>query len=881
MSRRDWIATYRLQLHRGFTLAAAAEVLPYLARLGISHVYLSPCLQATPGSEHGYDVVDPSRISDDLGGEVAWRAFVQAARDSGLGVLLDIVPNHMAASWDNLWWRDLLQHGPYSAYAETFDVSPCDGGERWRLHLCTLDRAYGNVLRDGGFLIDLGGKEPALACGGLRGPLNPLSWPLFLEPAAEVAPGAAVPRPSPDLRDLLSPDVASRIQYARAADESRSWWQAIRREPRMLGAVQAGCEAMARDPARMHELIERQYYRPCWWRLEGEAVNYRRFFNIGGLVGVRMENPAVFAATHARVARMVEDGDIDGLRVDHPDGLRDPAGYLKELRSLVSTARIYVEKILDADEMLPRSWPVEGTVGYDFLSKVNRLWMHGEKADRLTAIYAEYTRHSVNFPGLVRDKKLATIDSAFTGDCRRLVGAAVELARAEWRWRDLSARQIETAIRALTALLAVYRPSRPPAPGAARARDLAVLAAAIAEARAFATDVFPDTWDFLHEVLAREEPDPIAGDFIARWQQLTPAVMAKGAEDTTFYVYDRLVSGNEVGSQPSALGIPAEQFHAYCHRLSADWPRNLLATSTHDNKRSEDVRLRISLLTEIPERWSEAVQSWTRLNQPAWGGRQPDRHAEYLLYQTLVGAWPISIERVQAYMLKACREAKVHTSWIEPDADYEAAVTGFAARILGDTSFVESIEAFIAPLLRPAGIHSLAQTLIKLTAPGVPDFYQGTELWELSLVDPDNRRPVDFALRATLLERSAKADVTDVLAAWESGWPKLWMIWRVLRFRRDNEAIFAEARSYEPVMARGAKLAHVFAYRRGGDVIVIVPRFILSLDGGWEDTSVVLPAGAWRNEFSGAIHAGDTRVAELFSAFPVTLLRRIDEGEGS
>lgn len=875
MAGPDWIGTYRLQVHRGFPLAAAAAVLPYLRALGISHVYLSPCLQAAPGSEHGYDLADPSRVSDDLGGETAWADFQRAAREHGLGVLLDIVPNHMTTAAANPWWTDVLQHGPYSSRARCFDLSPTADGENWRLHLCTLEKTYGETLREGGFAIDAADEEPCLTGGGQRWPLNPLSWSLIASDA-DAADRTGTEQTALELRAILQPDETARQRYRVAVAAARERWQSLRKGAAGRARLERAAAGFAGDPDRMHALIRRQYFRLRSWRLEGESVNYRRFFNIGSLVGIRVEDPEVFAAVHARVVRMIEAGEVAGLRVDHPDGLRDPAGYLAKLRTLVPDGPIYVEKILDADEALPVSWPVDGTVGYDFLSKVNRLAMNAEKIDRLTAIYADFTGHTVNFPRLVREKKLAIINEAFIADRDRLVDLALALARRDWRTQDLSRRQLREALVTLTAMMPVYRTYLPGQPGPDRAIDLSVLEGAVAEARAFADKVAPEVFDFLRAVLAGEEPDEAARDFIARWQQLAPAVMAKGTEDTTFYLYDRLVSGNEVGSQPSLVGIPAEQFHAYCHRLSERWPRNLLATSTHDNKRSEDVRVRISLLTEIPERWAEAVQAWSRLNHEAWGGRQPDRHAEYLLYQTLVGAWPISVERAQAYMLKACREARVHTSWHEPDRDYEGAIAGFVGRILASKEFLASLGDFVAPLQRPAGVHSLAQTLLKLTAPGVPDFYQGTELWDLSLVDPDNRRAVDFDVRRALLARHAGAKPADMLAEWESGWPKLWLIATVLEFRRQHAAWFAADESYEPMAARGPRLAHVLGFRRGENLVVLVPRFTLSLGDDWGDTRVTLRPGTWRNVFTGETLIGDVGMGALFAAFPVALLFRTD-----
>ncbi|HEX2099038.1 MAG TPA: hypothetical protein VHF69_00155, partial [Candidatus Synoicihabitans sp.] len=477
--------------------------------------------------------------------------------------------------------------------------------------------------------------------------------------------------------------------------------------------------------------------------------------------------------------------------------------------------------------------------------------------------------------GLVREKKLAILEAHFSADLDRLVAVGMELTRRDWRTRDFSRRQLREALAMLTATLPVYRTYRSGTRVADGARDTQILDETFAQAQANAPSVDPAVFEYLRHTLGADAADEEVRDFQARWEQLAPAVMAKGAEDTTFYLYDRLVSCNEAGAQPWALGISAEHFHQFCHHLATMWPDNLLATSTHDNKRSEDVRVRISVLTELPAQWAEAVRAWSQLNHPAWRGRSPDRHAEYLLYQTLVGAWPISIDRAREYMLKAIREAKVNTSWHEPNADYEAAILGFTQRILESREFVQALETFVAPLILPGRINSLAQTLIKLTAPGVPDFYQGTELWDLSLVDPDNRRPVDFALRRQFVEQVAELTVEDVLADWETGLPKLWLIQRVLHFRREHPDAFADEALYEPLVARGARLAHLLGYRRGGDVIVIVPRFTLGFGGDWADTLLTLPPeAAWRNLFTGAELNGEVTPGQVFGKFPVALLVR-------
>ncbi len=802
----NWTGTYRLQLHAKFPLQAAAEIVPYLAKLGISHVYLSPCLQAAPGSMHGYDVTDPTRINNELGGEEGWKHFQEEAKKHGLKVLLDIVPNHMAAVSSNPWWDDLLAKGPDSEFAEYFDIHPHTGGERWKINLCVLGEPYGEALEKKLFSIERRDGEPRLRYFDHTWPLNAESQKLLA-----------------DIKD---------------------------------------------DSKQMHEVLEAQYYRLAWWKLESELVNYRRFFNIGTLIGMRIEKEEVFAATHKRIGAMARAGEVDGLRIDHPDGLRDPQKYLERVRKLLPYGKIYVEKILDSEEELPGAWPVDGTVGYDFLSKVNRLWMYEHSKDALTAIYSDFTGESVNFPAMVREKKRQILNAHFQADLQRLAALGMEIAQSSPAFRDISPVQLREALCEFTASLPIYRTYR--ARNSDEPQDLKVLGDTLKSVRGNMPHIDARVFDFLNDTLCGGLADLQKEKFVLNWQQLAPAVMAKGAEDTTFYCYDRLVSCNEVGAQPSLLGISAEKFHQYCSYLGSHWPHNLLATSTHDNKRSEDVRTRISVLSEIPDKWASALQEWSRRNEPAWKGRSTDRHAEYLLYQTLVGAWPISKERCWQYMLKACREAKIRTSWHEPNEAYEDAIREFTESVMDDAEFMKSLAEFVQPLVLPAQINSLAQALIKMTAPGIPDFYQGTELWDLSLVDPDNRRPVGFTLRNRLLEESGKMEKYENSAEWSTGMPKIWMIRRVLDLRAKQPDLFQG--DYRPLAVQGTKLGHLLGYLRGEKMAVLVPRFTLVLDGKWGDTTVNLPRGQWTNIFAQKELEGEIAAETLFDAFPVALL---------
>ena len=867
----DWIASYRIQLHAGFPLSSAQKILPYLADLGISHVYLSPCLQAVPNSPHGYDVTDPTRISADLGGEPAWAEFVDCARAHRLRILLDIVPNHMSATQYNPWWDHVLAHGPFSEFAGYFDIK---NGPRqpFRVHVCSLARPYGAAIDAGELAVEVVGGHPRVRHYENTWPMGPASWGKLLC-AGEVLPARTIAcfRELERLQGLEDPNEQDGAEYWKLVAEADKALAAAHE----LGQLQFTVDRASADGELLDEVLQRQFYVLHGWKLAGELGNYRRFFDIGTLSGVRTESPAVFAATHARIESMIARGEIDGLRVDHPDGLRDPLEYFKQLRSMLRNGRIYVEKILENGERLKEDWPIDGSVGYEFLARVNRLWMDDQRADVLTATYADFTGHSVNLAALIREKKRAIVDSTFCADLERLAAAALKLARAERQTQDLSPRQLREALARLIVAMPVYRTYR--TLNTLHEDDKRVLFEAVQSARIGAADLEPAVFDFLTDLLTKTRLSVAAADFVAQWQQLTPAVMAKGVEDTAFYCFDRLVSCNEVGSQASLIGISADKFHEFCHFLNDRWPNNLLATSTHDNKRSEDVRTRISILSEIPERWTEVLQQWSALNAPAWANHPPDRHAEYLLYQTLIGAWPISRERCWQYMLKACREAKINTSWHEPNAAYEESIRGFVDGVLRSTQFVASLEQFIDPLILPGRINSLAQTLIKMVAPGVPDFYQGTELWDLSLVDPDNRRPVDFALRAQLLARVRATTAADALAEWESGLPKLWMTERVLAVRRERGADFSDQSRYQPLVAQGAHLARLLAFRRGENLIAVVPRFTFSLGGEWGDTRLPLPGGQWRNCFTGALLQREVIPDALFESFPVALLIR--EGE--
>lgn len=869
LKHADWHATYRLQLTPDFTFQRAIGVLDYLADLGISHIYLSPCLTATPGSSHGYDVADPTTVSEQLGGPEGLSRLARAARERGMSVLLDIVPNHMTTHVSNRFFRDVLCHGRLSSHAPKFDLyDVIASGER--VCIGTLGKPYGACLDAREIQIKIALGRFSVTYFEHEFPLCPASLDILL--SEDEGRLHDICERLRALHRVSSEELeAARSEYHREVTEL----EALLRERIENDAevIQRRVQAVNDDPSQLHEVLEAQRFRLMWWRLEGEFVNYRRFFNIGSLVGARMDDPLVFEWAHQRIRALVRSGEVAGLRVDHPDGLVDPAAYFRQLREILPDGPIYAEKILDEDERLPDAWPVDGTVGYDFLNRVNRLWMDETRAEALTSLYADFTGHPTNYLAVVREQKQHVLKRHFRGDLLRLCKLALKVAAEDYHSRDMSADALELAIEDTIVALPIYRTYL--SEGAQEPQERQVLEQALALGRSFAervTESRTNAFEFLERALLGPLRSKTQREFLARFQQLAPAVMAKGAEDTTFYRYDRLVSCNEVGSQPSALGISAEQFHQYLSHLRQSWPYSLLCTSTHDTKRSEDVRARISVLSEMPEAWHNQILTWAAKNAPGWRGRSPDRHAEYLLYQTLVGAHPLPQERAFEYIVKATREAKLHTSWQEPNLDYENKLREFIEYLAADEEFQASLEHFCQPLIYPGRVNSLSQTLIKLTAPGVPDCYQGTELWDLSLVDPDNRREVDFAERARLLAVARSLAVRQLKDHWESGLVKLWMMDRVLSVRRRCGG-FGET-DYRPLIARGEKLRHVLSYTRGNDLVVVVPRFMSSIGWDFGDTELVLPEGPFECVLSNCRFEGAVPVKDLFGQFPVSLLAR-------
>ena len=644
----------------------------------------------------------------------------------------------------------------------------------------------------------------------------------------------------------------------------------------MAAAIDAGIAGLNADPDALDHLLGQQNYRLAYWRTAAEEISYRRFFDIQTLAGLRVEDPDVFADTHWLVLHLVAEGTVDGLRVDHVDGLADPEGYLDRLRDATSGAYVVVEKILAADEDLPASWPVAGTTGYDFLNHVGRLFVDAGQQSAMLAGYARFTGEPTDYPEIVHAAKVQIMHDDLAAEVERLTGLLADVGENHRRQRDHTRRELRDALREVIAAFGVYRgyarPGRP-----VTAADRAHVATAVAGVRQRRPDIDAELLDFIGALLTGGYPGPAEAGFAVHFAQVSSAVMAKGTEDTAFYRYQPLISLNEVGGDPGRFGAPVADFHDAMARAARHWPEAMLTLSTHDTKRSGDVRARISLLSELPRDWERAITRWAHLGERHHRGGWPDRGAEYLLYQTLVGAWPIEAARAGAFMAKATREAKVHTSWTDPCAGYDDALRAFVAGLLADQDFVADLTAFLAEhrLVELGRVSSLAQTTLLLTCPGVPDLYQGTEIWDLSLVDPDNRRPVDYAARRRLLEALAGSGPEDALARGDEGGPKLWLITRVLRHRRQFPGGYAPDSGYQPLRVTGTRAAHAVAFTRTGGLAVVVPRLVTGLAGGWADTAVTLPGGTWTDVLTGGrLTGGEVSVAALCRRFPVAVLAR-------
>jgi (1->4)-alpha-D-glucan 1-alpha-D-glucosylmutase len=948
-------ATYRLQLNGSFTFRDAASIIPYLHALGISHCYVSPYLRARPGSLHGYDIIDHNALNPEIGTAEDYEYFVEELHRYGMGQILDIVPNHMGVMGsDNAWWLDVLENGEASDYAEFFDIdwNPIKEELQGKVLIPVLADQYGSELERGELklVFDEERGEFSIFYHQHRFPVDPAEYPRMLGygiAALEQKIGAT----NEDFLEWQSISTAFGHLPGRGGLTAEQRAERNREkevQKRRLAALSAksaeirefllanvaalnGAPGDSRSFDLLHELIKAQAYRLAQWRVAADDINYRRFFDINDLAALRMENEDVFEATHQLIVRLVAEGKVDGLRIDHPDGLYDPAKYLRQLRHKLAAgvngngrrAYIVVEKILTGKERLRRDWPVDGTTGYEFANSVNGLFVAQKSAAKMDRAQRFFTGNSLQFKDLVYQCKKLILKVSLASELIVLANLLSRIALSNRHTCDFTLNSLRSALSEIIACFPVYRTyvnGRE-----VSAEDRHYLEQAVSEGRRRSNAADLSIFDFIRHVLLVEingaEPETYQRAivrFTMKFQQVTAAVMAKGVEDTAFYRYNRLLSLNDVGGTPGKFGTSVEEFHRANQERLQCWPHSMLASSTHDSKRSEDVRARIDVLSEIPSLWRRKVSSWRDWNRnkktnvdesPA-----PSRKDEYLLYQTLVGTWPAEDcddqewseyrDRIEQYMLKAAREAKEHTRWANEDSEYEHALSGFIRSILDrreQSAFLEDFAEFQARIGRIGALNSLSQCLLKLTCPGVPDIYQGNEVFEFALVDPDNRRRVDYDRRRELLKklctRSASNGRIDFQTfATDPTKPcvKLYVTWKTLRVRNEQTALF-EGGKYIPLSVTGDKSEHVVAFAREHEAsfaIIVVPRLCTTLlgddfqsvsdEGVWGSTKIEVPdseVACFHDQFTGERApveiAGQERslsLAKILHPFPVALL---------
>jgi (1->4)-alpha-D-glucan 1-alpha-D-glucosylmutase len=915
------IATYRLQLTAKFDFDAAAAVVPYLKALGISHLYASPFTKARNGSLHGYDVIDHTKLNPELGGEAGFARLSEALRRHDIGLILDFVPNHVGVHFaDNPWWLDVLEWGPASPHAASFDID-------WELlpfraHgavlLPIIGSSYGEALEKGDIELRYDAEEGSFS-----------AW--YFEHRLPIAPE----RYGEILRGILKQAGAEHIAAGAGILELASRYKGLRHPNRKeapafkaeLNAIQGGAEIIARGLAayragpdrtepteRLHSLLERQHYRLGHWRLASSDINYRRFFDVNTLAGLRVEDAGTFEAIHRLVKRLIAEGRLHGLRLDHIDGLRDPAQYFQRLRRLVRDARgkdagpfyMVIEKILGEHEKLHSFAGVDGTTGYEWLNTISQVLVDGNGLGPLDEVWRQISNQPPRLEPVLKQAKRRVLETLLTSEFTVLRRLLARIAAGHYSTRDYSADSLRQALELYILHFPVYRTYLTSA--GPTEHDRAIISETIEKARAdwFAAD--EGIFDFLRDTLTMDLIGPARAThsvprvrrFALKVQQLTGPVMAKSLEDTTFYRYHRLLALNEVGGDPSAKALSIDAFHeAMCTR-AREWPHGMTATATHDTKRGEDARARLIALTELPGEWASAVARWKVLNAPhlALDGetRAPSATFEYMLYQALIGAWPAGggdedfTGRMRAYALKAAREGKQETSWLNPNQAYEAGLQTYIARILDRAvaaEFLDSLQTLAQRVALLGALTSLSQVTLKATMPGVPDFYQGTEFWDLSLVDPDNRRPVDFARRAEVLASMQTTDWAGLVQHWSDGEIKLAWTRQLLKLRTEMADVFTHG-DYAPLRVTGAHRDHViaFARRHGRDAaIVVVTRSLAAFcQGGrvWprlERLDASLDLNGYRGEGIGGVDgAGQLHLSALLTHVPVAVLKAQLEG---
>jgi (1->4)-alpha-D-glucan 1-alpha-D-glucosylmutase len=952
------LATYRLQFNKNFTFSQATDLVPYLASLGISHCYASPYLRARPGSMHGYDIIDHHHLNPEIGTPEDYQRFVAALHEHGMGQILDVVPNHMGIMGsDNAWWLDVLENGEASTYADYFDIDwePLKDELRGKVLVPVLGDQYGIVLDRGELKLtfDKENGEFSISYFQHRFPVNPREYPGILRCGLENLkqqlggenqdvlelqnlitafhhlPGRKKTGPEKRAERLRDKQIHKR-RLAALCERSAPIAQSI---DESVAAIN-GSPGNPVSFDALHELIKAQAYRLAFWRVAADDINYRRFFDVNDLAALRQENEAVFNQTHAFVLKLLHEGKIDGLRIDHPDGLYDPQQYFRRLQRGASEARrgskpyyIVAEKILTGEEKLSADWPIHGTTGYAFSNLVNALFVDPSAAAEMELVYANFIGQQTDFKQVLYESKKSVIDRLLNSELNVLGNHLSRIALAERHTCDFTLKSLRDALTEIVACFPVYRTYI--TGEQISDRDRVYIDEAVECAKSKDTTADSSVYDFIREVLLTRQGEGRPAfyqrsvlRFAMRFQQYTSALMAKGLEDTSFYRYHRLVSLNDVGGDPLRFGLNPEDFHRAVRERATIWPHEMLATSTHDSKRSEDVRARINALSEISMEWERQVRNWRELNRNKKiicdGEETPTANDEYLFYQTLIGAWPIDsssqdltaafVERIRNYMLKAVREAKEKTSWRRPNPQYESALSTFVNAVLGCAEFRKEFVPLQGKVAFFGMLNSLSQTLLKLTVPGVPDIYQGSELWEFNLVDPDNRRAVDYGVRQQALtqiegsqdERGEhlRAWVRDLAHNMEDGCIKLYILWKTLSFRNRHPELFRDG-EYIPLLTTGKQAKHVLAFarrRKAKAAVIAVPRLCAKLlkaephlpcdSETWEDTRIELPrpgAISFRNLFTGVSLQAETfhgaaslSATHLFADFPIAVLTSVN-----
>ncbi|HVN45341.1 MAG TPA: malto-oligosyltrehalose synthase [Steroidobacteraceae bacterium] len=938
-------ATYRVQLNAGFTFRDATAIVPYLAALGVSHVYCSPYFRARSGSSHGYDVVDHNSFNPEIGDESDFERFNAALRAHDMGHIVDIVPNHVGIlGTDNAWWMDLLENGESSQYAGFFDIdwSPSNPDRAHKVLVPALADPYATVLERGElelrFERELGSF--AVHYGPHRFPLDPRTYPRILDRVAALVSSSElenIRRALAALPDRHLPGPEQIAERSRQKELHKQRLAALAASDhavaRALDAAVRSFTGTAAEPASfdaLHELLELQAFHLAYWRVASEDINYRRFFDVNDLAALRVDNEEVFAATHRRVLELIAAGKIDGLRVDHVDGLYDPAGYLRRLQRRIRGVRgagapralyLVVEKISLSFEHLPDDWPVHGETGYHFANIVNRMLIDAATRTRMERVYRALSGDSSDWRDVAYECQQLILRRSLASELNVATNQLARIARSDRSTRDFTFNNLRQALAEVIACFPVYRTY---VADTVSDSDRRYVEWAIAAARRRRAASEAPVFDFVRAALLLQLPASTEAQqrahraFVMKFQQITAPITAKGIEDTALYRYNRLLALNEVGGEPGNYGGGGVRaFHADAEYRVRHWPHEMLATSTHDTKRSEDVRARLAVLSEMTTPWRDAVRRWMRINRrrkrEVDGAPAPSSNDEYHLYQTLLGSWPLPEAdadglaayraRIEAYMIKAVREAKMNTSWTDVGTAYEDALLQFVRSVLeprDNNLFLADFLGFWRPVARFGLLNSLSQTLCKLTAPGVPDIYQGNEVWDFSLVDPDNRRPVDYQRRGVLLAELARAaaaaPLEEMLERLEDGRCKLLLIWRALQLRRAQPRLFA-AGDYRRLRVHGSRAHHVCAFARRCErrqLVVIAPRLYRRLlddparmplgEEVWDNTFIELPnhSGSRRplhNVLDGSelqpLQDGATsgiRAAQALARFPVALL---------